>query len=215
MLSPLCHVTRQNTENLFLLNQLDSAPCLSGQKMHADLAVVVDIKPADVHYLVTLAGTLKVSAKGTKVGIISMDAAKSIHLKFNESPSGNQTLLMQKIRNAGKNQEGNYDDALGTVRKLFTKQNGERGDKRNVLLFITDATTKINLGKINDILKKLKVIFLVNAPVVSCLFKSSRSWAESIKDGAYYCYCAYVLRIARYSGFLWVVPSNTGIFCPV
>ena len=33
-----------------------------------------------------------------------------------------------------------------------------------------------------------------------------------IKDGAYYCYCAYVLRITRYSGFLWVVPTNTGIF---
>ena len=35
------------------------------------------------------------------------------------------------------------------------------------------------------------------------------------KDGAYYCYCAYVLRIWRYSGFLWVVPTNTGIFLPV
>ena len=34
----------------------------------------------------------------------------------------------------------------------------------------------------------------------------------SLKDGAYYCYCAYVLRISRYSGFLWVVPANTGIF---
>ena len=33
-----------------------------------------------------------------------------------------------------------------------------------------------------------------------------------IKDGACYCYCAYVLRISRYSGFLWVVPTNTGIF---
>ena len=32
------------------------------------------------------------------------------------------------------------------------------------------------------------------------------------KDGAYYCYCAYVLRIARYSGFLWVVHTNAGIF---
>ena len=32
------------------------------------------------------------------------------------------------------------------------------------------------------------------------------------KDGAYYCYCAYVLRIARYSGFQWVVLTNTGIF---
>ena len=34
----------------------------------------------------------------------------------------------------------------------------------------------------------------------------------SLKDGAYFCYCAYVLRISRYSGFLWVVPTNTGIF---
>ena len=32
------------------------------------------------------------------------------------------------------------------------------------------------------------------------------------KDGAYFCYCAYVLRISRYLGFLWVVPINTGIF---
>ena len=35
---------------------------------------------------------------------------------------------------------------------------------------------------------------------------------SGLKDGAYYCYCAYVLRISRYSGFLWVVPTNTGIF---
>ena len=32
------------------------------------------------------------------------------------------------------------------------------------------------------------------------------------KDGPYYCYCAYVLRISRYSDFLWVVLINTGIF---
>ena len=29
---------------------------------------------------------------------------------------------------------------------------------------------------------------------------------------AYFCYCADVLRISRYSGFLWVVSTNTGIF---
>ena len=33
-----------------------------------------------------------------------------------------------------------------------------------------------------------------------------------LKDGAYFCYCAYFLRISRYSGFLWLVPINTGIF---
>ena len=38
--------------------------------------------------------------------------------------------------------------------------------------------------------------------LVKCVFK----------DGAYFCYYAYVLRISRYSAFLWVVPTNTGIF---
>ena len=35
---------------------------------------------------------------------------------------------------------------------------------------------------------------------------------QKLKDSAYFCYCAYILRISRYSGFLWEVPSNTGIF---
>ena len=34
----------------------------------------------------------------------------------------------------------------------------------------------------------------------------------TVKDDAYFCYCAYVLSIWRYSGFLWVVPTNTEIF---
>ena len=29
------------------------------------------------------------------------------------------------------------------------------------------------------------------------------------KDGAYYCYCAYVLRISRYSDFLSPILTNT------
>ena len=33
-----------------------------------------------------------------------------------------------------------------------------------------------------------------------------------VKDGAYYCYCAYVLRISGYSGFLSPMLTNTGIF---
>ena len=34
----------------------------------------------------------------------------------------------------------------------------------------------------------------------------------ALKDGAYYCYCAYVLRISRYSDFLSPVLTNTEIF---
>ena len=33
-----------------------------------------------------------------------------------------------------------------------------------------------------------------------------------LKDVAYYCYCAYVLRISRYLSFLSVMLTNTGIF---
>ena len=33
-----------------------------------------------------------------------------------------------------------------------------------------------------------------------------------VKDGAYYCHCAYILRISRYSGFLSVMLADTGIF---
>ena len=34
----------------------------------------------------------------------------------------------------------------------------------------------------------------------------------NVKDGAYYCYCTYVLRISRYSDFLSPMLTNTGIF---
>ena len=33
-----------------------------------------------------------------------------------------------------------------------------------------------------------------------------------LKDGAYFCYCAYVLRISRYSDFLLVIPITTRTF---
>jgi len=47
----------------------------------------------------------------------------------------------------------------------------------------------------------------------------SRQWQPNLlktsayfKDGAYYCYCAYVLRISRYSDFPSPMLTNTGIF---
>ena len=56
--------------------------------------------------------------------------------------------------------------------------------------------------------------YIVSVKTFSSRFAtdSELSYDAGIKDGAYYCYCAYVLRIARYSGFLWVVPTNTRIF---
>ena len=34
---------------------------------------------------------------------------------------------------------------------------------------------------------------------------------RQLKDGAYYCYCAYVLRISTHSDFLSVMLTKTGI----
>ena len=53
----------------------------------------------------------------------------------------------------------------------------------------------------------INTVCLVVIPVNkrSCL-------STSLNDGAYYCYCAYVLRISRYSDFLSPRLTNTGIF---
>ena len=42
--------------------------------------------------------------------------------------------------------------------------------------------------------------------------KFLRDAKAQVKDGAYYCCCAYVLRISRYSDFLSPMLTNTGIF---
>ena len=47
---------------------------------------------------------------------------------------------------------------------------------------------------------------------VSVLVIVTAYFGMQVKDGAYYCYCAYVLRISRYSDFLSPMLTNTGIF---
>ena len=42
-------------------------------------------------------------------------------------------------------------------------------------------------------------------------FKNFKARTNRFKANAYYCYCAYVLRILRYSDFLSVMLTNTGI----
>ena len=55
----------------------------------------------------------------------------------------------------------------------------------------------------------IKLTYLVAARLLS---KKYALKADVLfKDGAYYCYCAYVLRISRYSEFLSPVLTNTGI----
>ena len=48
--------------------------------------------------------------------------------------------------------------------------------------------------------------------LISYRLKSCYITGLSIKDGAYYCYCAHVLRVSRYSDFRSPMLTNTGIF---
>ena len=47
---------------------------------------------------------------------------------------------------------------------------------------------------------------------LKCVPHVQHDYFSSFKDGAYYCHYAHVLRISRYSGFLSVMLTNTGIF---
>ena len=69
-----------------------------------------------------------------------------------------------------------------------------------------------NLYGSTSAIASLKVKGIVYHLAVIVTGKSSIFHGNSIKDGAYYCYCAYDLRISRYSDFLSPMLTNTGIF---
>ena len=68
-----------------------------------------------------------------------------------------------------------------------------------------------NEGKNHDGEIKATKSNRITFPKLSSQIRLANSSIE-LKDGAYYCYCAYVLRISRYSDFLSPMLTNTGIF---
>ena len=58
----------------------------------------------------------------------------------------------------------------------------------------------------------LNILFQFGHTSFLNLLRYKTQMQQDVTDGAYYCYCAYVLRISRYSDFLSVMPTNTGIF---
>ena len=76
-----------------------------------------------------------------------------------------------------------------------------------VILFILEGVpfAEISVRRVKD-----NLILEKKNPALGSL------WGKSVKfffkDGACYCYCANVLRISRYSDFLSVMLTNTGIF---
>ena len=102
---------------------------------------------------------------------------------------------------------------------LETDLDDERGKRGNYLVdmqrsfhvFIPNARSKMDTSK--------RLTYFAGCSASDEKLLRDRNTREKrlglfarFKDGAYFCYCADVLRIRRYSGFLWVVPTNTGIF---
>ena len=86
------------------------------------------------------------------------------------------------------------------------------------VLHSSDLRSLSYAGFFNPIFK-FKVPPLIWAPLGYPLVygknvKINAVWADdgSLKDGASFCYCAYVLRISGYSGFLRNLSPNTTIF---
>ena len=75
-----------------------------------------------------------------------------------------------------------------------------------VFVTVTVATCSVYLKNL------IAMLFVHSKHSLSMLIRKVNNQLDSVKDGAYYCYCAYVLRILRYSHFLSVMLTNTGIF---
>ena len=82
-----------------------------------------------------------------------------------------------------------------------------------VTFYVTKMTAScsaiivVSDGTITLLLSVVVSILLITRPL-----ESVETGLSHLKDGAYYCYSAYVLRISRYSSFLSVMLTNTWIF---
>ena len=61
-----------------------------------------------------------------------------------------------------------------------------------------------------DLFFGINILITNKNPYMRQLLLQITVW--EVKDGAYYCYCAYVLRIPRNSDFLSPMVTNIGIF---
>lgn len=106
--------------------------------------------------------TLQVSEGGNKAGIVSINTANAIQVDFNQAASTDETVLLTRIRNnVGKpegfvSQQNDYVNALTRVEELYTRN---RRDFRDVLLFVTDATSGIAINP--SAFDGLKVIYII------------------------------------------------------
>ena len=106
--------------------------------------------------------TLQVSEGGNKAGIVSINTANAIQVDFNQAASTDETVLLTRIRNnVGKpegfvSQQNDYVNALTRVEELYTR---DRRDFRDVLLFVTDATSGIAINP--SAFDGLKVIYII------------------------------------------------------
>ena len=104
----------------------------------------------------------QISSHGTRVGIIAYQSSSHLAVKFSDvhaqSPSA-MSAIIDKISYTGGGTR--TDVALGMANsKLFSPAGGDRGDKPNVLVVITDGKTNPGSQAYSTVLKPLIVSML-------------------------------------------------------
>ena len=111
------------------------------------------------NFVRTLVHRLQISSHGTRVGIIAYQSSSHLAVKFSDvhaqSPSA-MSALIEKIAYTGGGTR--TDIALEMANSgLFSPSGGDRGDKPNVLVVITDGKTNHGSKAYSTVLRPLIV----------------------------------------------------------
>lgn len=136
-----------------------------------DVGVVIDssesIEPNQykrcLQFVSDLATYLKVSTKGTHFGAILYSTTPMLQFSFADSNYYDINRLTSDVKNFPHLSQGTRTDlALSLANtELFTQQGGDRPDKPNVMIVITDGRTNNGSAPYPTVLQPLQVIYSI------------------------------------------------------
>lgn len=110
-------------------------------------------------FVLTLARSMKIAPEGSHLGLIVYSFKPSVLVRFNEDEKQNipviNGILKQYTRLGGKTYT---DKAINkSATDLFTLEGGERPEKPDILVVLTDGRTNVNSEPYEKVLQPLKV----------------------------------------------------------
>ena len=134
---------------------------------------------------------------------------KITHLKKQpEIPENCSTLSETKVNQGVWN---NLDESARSTDLKFQKV--QKSLVKGIIIIVTEVNKMTgNSGPQNAVGSLMDGVLLMANANQELNYRRRELMRPQLKDGAYYCYCAYVLRISRYSDFLSPMLTNTRIF---